>query len=332
MLRFQLLRFVEALKVALLSRRSREVLVFLFFVIISSIFWLVLTLNDSYDVELAFPLELTNVNEETVITSDLPEKLHVTVNAKGSTLLGYTFSRQLPPVVIDFAAHDKGGSFGHVNITHNEVTTQLQRLVDPLTRIVSIRPDTLEYFFNRGFKKRVPVVMRGKLQMAEKVYLAAVRLEPDSVTVWGEERFLDSLTSVSTVVTNISNLDKTTTRTVALQPIRGAKFDVKEVALTAEVDMYTELSLQVPIVGTNFPAGYSLITFPSKARVSFRVGAKDSKRYTVDDFVITTTYEELMTQGDSMLHLKLRSVPEGISQVRITPEAVQYLIEKNDEE
>ena len=67
------------------------------------------------------------------------------------------------------------------------------------------------------------------------------------------------------------------------------------------------------------------------ATVSFRVGAKDYKKITRDQFVITTTYEQLLAMSDSMLTLKLRSVPEGVSQVRIQPQRVQFLIEQTEE-
>jgi hypothetical protein len=87
----------------------------------------------------------------------------------------------------------------------------------------------------------------------------------------------------------------------------------------------------VPIIGTNFPAGYTLRTFPPSAQVSFRIGAKDYKSVTADNFVLTATYEELLTLPDSVLHLQLRSIPEGVSQVRIQPEAVQFLIEQVEE-
>ena len=119
---------------------------------------------------------------------------------------------------------------------------------------------------------------------------------------------------------------------VALAPIRGAKVEPAEVLLKAEVDIYTEKEVRVPIVGTNFPGGYSLRTFPSSALVSFRVGTKKYSQITSDNFVLTATFEELMALPDSMLTLQLRSIPEGASQVKISPERVQFLIEQTDTE
>ena len=329
--RFQLHRFTDAVKASLLGKHSREVLVFLFFVIVSAGFWLMQTLNETYEVELDFPLQLENVNEGIVITSELPEAVHVTLRDKGTTLLGYVLRRQ-PAVKIDFSAHEKGSSFGCVGVPHSEVQKQLAHLLESSSRIVGLRPDTLEYYYSRGLKKRVPTVFRGNLETDPQHYLRTVRCEPDSVTVWGEESFLDSLTEVSTVVTNLSDLKSNFSRRIALMPMRGVKYDPQEIVLTAEVDEYTTKTVQVPVIGTNFPGGLTLRTFPATAAVTFRVGTKDFKKYEADNFVLTATYEELMALQDSALHLRLRSVPEGVSLISIQPEYVQYLIEQTEEE
>ncbi len=332
MTRSRFTRFVEAIKAFLLSKRSREALVFTFFVIISAIFWLMMTLNDFYDLEVDFPIEIENVEDGTVIISELPEAIHVTLHDKGTELFGYYFRRHNPTVKVDFAARDKGGAYGHVNISHAEIQRLLTPLIDPSSRVVGIRPDTLEYFFTRGGMKRVKVAYRGGVQVRPELFIDRVYCDPDSVTVWGEAQFLDSLTVVPTVVMNFNDVNDDISRKIALMPMRGVKFDPAEVTLVIDVDKYVEKKVEVPIIGTNFPGGMTLRTFPAKATVSFNVGIKDYDLYTSDNFVITATYEELMDSPDSLLQLKLRSVPEGITQVKIMPEFVEYLIEQTEDE
>ena len=330
--RFQLNRIVRAVKAFLLSKRSREALVFLFFFVISAGFWLMLTLNNTYELEVDFPLELENVDEETVITSDLPEFITVTLRDKGTTLACYRLHLRKPAVKVDFVAHDNGDEYGHVNIAHSELQKLLTPLIESSSRIVAIHPDTVDYFYSRGVMKRVPVVFRGNVQVDPLFYLSEIHIDPDTVTVWGEKTFLDSLNDVSTVVTNFTNLKENTTRKTALTSIRGAKIQPSEVTLTVAVDIFVEKVVEVPIIGTNFPGGLALRTFPATAMVSFRVGAKDYNLYNASNFVITATYEELLQSPDSLLHLKLRSVPEGVTQVSIEPENVQFLIEQTADE
>ena len=329
--RLRLQHALEGLKAFLLSKLSREAFVFVFFMLVSAVFWLLLTLNETYEMDVEVPLELTGVPAEAVLTTELPPSVQVRVRDKGSVLIGYYGNGRNRKITFDFKSFDHGETFQHVVVKHADVQKRLQACFDGSTHFVSIRPDTLEFYYTRGHMKRVPVNFRGHVQPAPLYYLASLRCQPDSVTVWAQESYLDSLTEVSTVVTNINGITETTERKVALPAVRGVKFEPAEVRLVAEVDVFTEKQVEVPVVGTNFPAGLSLRPFPATAVVAFRVGSKDYKRITRDQFVITATYEELMALPDSMLTLKLRSVPEGVSQVRIQPQRVQFLIEQTEE-
>lgn len=324
-------RFLESFKTFLLSRLSREALVFAFFVLLSAGFWLMQALNETNELELEYDLVLDNVPEGTVITSELPSPIEVVVRDKGTSLIRYYAHFGSRSLTIDFSQYDNGGSYGRVILPHSELEKLLQPLLDASTRVVTIRPDTLEYYFTRGVSKLVPVEFVGHVEADAFSYLAGLKVEPDSVTVWAEEHFLDSLSAVYTVSTSLTNLSQTTVRQVPLASSKGMKCVPAEVTVTAEVDVYTEKRVEVPIVGTNFPAGLTLRTFPSTATISFRVGAKDYKTITEDNFVLTATYEELMALRDSILPLQLRSVPDGVSQVRIQPETVQFLIEQTEE-
>lgn len=322
----------DNLKGFLNSKLSRETLVFVFFIIVSAGFWLLQTLHEDYEMDLQFPLTLENVPNGIVITEELPERITVKVKDRGSSLFRFYQWRHMPGLVINFSSHDHGSAYGHVILTHSEVQKLIAQQLQLSTRIVSIHPDTLDYYYTRGVERRLPVLFRGRVETSSVHYLENLVITPDSVTIWGQETISDSLTAVATVLTNITDLTENLEQTVAIEPIRGTKIAPAEVTLKAEVDIYTEKQVRVPIVGTNFPGGYSLRTFPASAQVSFRVGSKKYKQITADNFVLTATYEELLALQDSMLTLQLRSIPEGVSQVKITPERVQYLIEQTETE
>ena len=324
-------RLADNVKTFLTSKLSREAFVFAVFVLISASFWLIQVLNETSELEQEYDLLLENVPEGVVITSELPSPIQITVRDKGTSLLRYWAHVGRQVLKVDFKDYDKGAANGHVVVPHADLQKLLQPSLDASSRIVAIRPDTLEYYYNRGLPKRVPVEFVGTVEPDELSYLASMKLEPDSVTVWAEEHFLDSLNVVYTTSTTLTNLSQSTSLQIPLLALKGAKFVPAEVTLTAEVDVYTEKQVRVPIIGTNFPGGYTLRTFPSSATVTFRVGAKDYKSITEDNFVLTATYEELMSQSDSVIHLHLRSVPDGVSQVRIQPETVQFLIEQTEE-
>lgn len=73
-IRVKYLKSVEKIRSFLLSRKSREFLIFLFFVLVSFSFWLLQVLNDDYETELSIPLKMKNVPENVVITTELPKE------------------------------------------------------------------------------------------------------------------------------------------------------------------------------------------------------------------------------------------------------------------
>ena len=71
----------------LLSDKSREFFVFLFFFFIAGGFWLLQTLNNDYEAEFSIPVRLRGVPNNTMITSEPVSELHIKVKDKGTVLL-----------------------------------------------------------------------------------------------------------------------------------------------------------------------------------------------------------------------------------------------------
>ena len=71
---------------------NKEFLIFLFFLLLSSTFWLLITLNETYEQEIVIPVHLVDVPKNVVLTSDTTMNVRVTVRDKGYTLLTYKYS------------------------------------------------------------------------------------------------------------------------------------------------------------------------------------------------------------------------------------------------
>jgi hypothetical protein len=107
------------------------------------------------------------------------------------------------------------------------------------------------------------------------------------------------------------------------------KYEPSLVSIKVGVGYYTEKTVKVPIIGLNFPAEKKLRTFPAQANITFRIESGRYNKISADDFVLATTYEELLQNTESSkLELHLKTVPEGVSNVRISPREVDYLIEQ----
>ena len=320
------IRIKKQVKDFLLSEKSREFFIFLFFFFVAGGFWLLQTLNNDYETEFSVPVRLRNVPENVVVTSEPVSKLRVRVKDKGTALLNYMLGKSFYPVNIDFKESQGEGSRVRLNASHfsKEIASQLKSS----TQLLSIKPDTLEYIYSTGVSKRVPVRLQGAVKAGRQYYFPDTLFQPDSVLVYAPENMLDTISVAYTQFVKLDNVSDTVSKHLLLQACKGVKFVPPSIQMTLPVDIYTEKTVEVPLHGINFPADKMLRAFPSKVQVTFQVGVSRFRQITADDFHINVSYEELLKLGANPYTVKLRSIPEGVSHVRFNPEQVDFLIEQ----
>ena len=52
------------------------------------------------------------------------------------------------------------------------------------------------------------------------------------------------------------------------------------------------------------------------------------RQITNENFVLVVNYEDLLRTKGNQCHLSLKTIPAGVSHVRITPQDVEYVIEE----
>ena len=309
----------------MLSKNSKEVFTFLFFLVIAALFWLEQTLDSEYEVDVKVPLKLKNVPESIVITSDFPEELTVTLRDKGNTLLNYQLTKRFYPINIDFAEHQNRRH--HVSLLSSTYNKSITAQLANSTTVVAIEPDTIDYYYSEGKSKKVPVRLQGRVSPGQQYYISDTIFNPAQVTVYAPQGALDTVKAAYTQFFEDTQIEDTLRRQVELVSGRGVKFVPDVVEVTLPVDIYTEKSVEVPIEGVNFPAGKTLRAFPSKVKVTFHVGLTKYLDIKPEDFRILVTYEELRKLDGEKYQVKLKKQPKGVSQVRFYPAQIDFLIE-----
>lgn len=313
----------------MLSQRCREYLIFLFFTLVSFGFWALQTLDEVFQTEFRIPIRLKNVPKDIVLTAELPEDMQVQVEDRGTVLLNYMLGRTFFPVVLDFQDYQAKGA--RVTISSDELQKKIASQLNVSTRLLSIRPDTLEFIYTRAKGKKIPVRMNGKIQPGRQYYISHFRFSPDSVMVYAPEEVLKTLDYASIAELDLDDVTDTLSQKVNFVPVKGAKFIPSVVDLSVFVDMYSEKTVEVPVTGSDFPRGKVLRTFPSKVQVSFQVGLKRFKEVSAHDFQIGVSYHEVMQNKSDKLSLRLTRIPAFVDHVRIVPSEVDYLIEQQNE-
>ena len=101
-IKYTYLKLSKKIKDFLLSDKSREFLIFLFFFLIAGGFWLLQTLNNDYEAEFSIPVRMKDLPNNVVLTSEPPSELRVRVKDKGTVLLNYMLGKSFFPVNLGF--------------------------------------------------------------------------------------------------------------------------------------------------------------------------------------------------------------------------------------
>ena len=320
------LKLKHRIKDFLLSEKSREFFIFLFFFLMAGGFWLLQTLNDDYETEFSIPVRLKGVPDDVVVTSPPAPELRIRVKDKGTVLLNYMLGKSFYPVQVDFAADH--GVDNVVRIGASRFEKFVLGQLNASTRLLSLKPDTLEYMYSLGASRRVPVKLRGTVSAARQYYVSDTLFAPDSVMAFAPAAMLDTLKAAYTQPLHLENLNDTATRRLPLVQPKGVKFVPSVADVSFPVDIYIEKTVSVPITGIGFPSGKVLRTFPSKIQVTFQVGLSRFRQVNADDFHIEVSYDELLQLGAEKYTVRLNAVPKGVSGVRCVPAQVDFLIEQ----
>ncbi|MBO7120614.1 MAG: YbbR-like domain-containing protein [Bacteroidaceae bacterium] len=328
-------RFFKQWRETWFAARSHELLVFCFFLAVSFGFWMLQALNETLEREINIRLELDNVPDDVVIIDSLPSSIGVTLHDRGLILARQSISNLFRPkrIKVDFRKYDEGKSDAEIYVSTAEVQRLIRRNLVVSTNIQAVRPDTLRFSFNRGLSRKLPVKLAGTFKASQQNYIQSIRIEPDSVRVFAPKAILDTVRAVLSDDFLFEGLHETGSYQIALRKQKLMKYEPARVNIRVGVGYYTEKTIKVPVIGLNFPAEKKLRTFPSQVSVTFRVESGRYNRVSAEDFVVATTYEELLQNTESSkLRLHLKTIPEGVSNVRISPQEIDYLIEQTSQE
>ncbi|MBR5053402.1 MAG: YbbR-like domain-containing protein [Bacteroidaceae bacterium] len=319
----------------LFGKKSHELLIFCFFLAVSFGFWLLQALNETLEREMTVRLELDNVPSDVVIIDSLPSSIGVTLHDRGLILARQSISNLFRPkrVKVDFTKYDTGQNDAEVYISSADIQRLIRRNLVVSTKIQAIRPDTLRFSYNHGLSKSLPVKLAGTVKASRQYYIQSIRVEPESVKVFAPKAILDTMHVVFSDAFALEELQEPGSYKIALHKQKLVKYEPEQVNIIVKVGYYTDKTIQVPVIGLNFPAEKKLRTFPAQVNVTFSVESGRYNKVKPEDFVVATTYEELLQNTESSkLSLHLKTLPAGVSNVRISPAEVDYLIEQVSEE
>ena len=307
---------------------NKEFLIFLFFLCLSGIFWLMMTLNETYEKEYEVALRLSGQPNNVVLTTEPADTIRFVVRDKGFVLLSYSSSHRLRPLTFNFKTYAKSSYKGKIPMA--DIQKAISQQLFASTTLVSVKSESTNFTYNYGERKLIPITLAGEIKPGQSYYIARIDISPKKATVYAQHQQLDSLKFIPTESLSIINIQDTVIKTVNLAKINGVKVVPEKVNIKIYPDVLTEESVEVPIKAINMPEGTILRTFPQRVRILFTAGASMVRNIKAhpESFIVTADYNDFGKEHTEKCQLTLHTKPRSVHSARLEISQIDYLIEQ----
>lgn len=306
---------------------GRNALTFFVFLIISTVFWFLMALNDEVQHDFRLPVALSGFPEDLTIISGATATVNVTVKDKESSLMKFAWGG-MPQLRLAYDEFLKSGENSLV-FSVNQLNSAVRGAFGPTATVLAVRPDSLNltYTLNPGVKTRVSVDVDARTQ-PQCIQYGPVTMSPDSVMLFSNSKELYSVAELETAPVVLRDLADTTVVEARLVVPDGMRAIPATVTLSVPVEPLVSKTRRVELQVVDAPAGHRLVPFPSVVEVSFLMPKSlyNKENSPVRAFV---EYPAVMPDGASSSSLPVRVgvMPPYYRNVQVSPAAVEFVIE-----
>ena len=298
-------------------------MLFLVFVAVSTLFWLILALNDSAQDHFNVRVNVTNMPDSVTFISDFPDKIHVTVSDKGTSLWrnGYLKS---PAINIDFKEY---ASDGILSYSYSDLVSALKDTFGGTAQITSMSMDSIQLVYTTNPGKRVPVIIDCKVYPASGTTIEGnIKSSPASVYVYGPKIVTDTIHSVDTEIVTLRDINETTTLDAKIKKIKGVRIYPSSVSLTVPIEPLVRKEALVTVDAANVPKGEEMLIFPSRVPVEYYVAMSRLNDDENGNIILEVDYDEINVSKNGKLSVKAKSYPDRLKNLRLQSDSVEYAI------
>lgn len=307
------------------SPRTRSILLYLFFVVISAIFWSFLTFNSDVQLELEVPIEISKPNNMHLLNK-VPDTLTVTVKDRGYRFFSYLFHKS-PKITLRLSDYSDGNSSFKIDQSH--LKKALASVLNKQATIVSVLPESINIKFTDLPGKKVPVKTDIVVEPREDyTQYGALIQSQDSVLVFSDAKTLSEINEVYTYHVEELNLTDTLRRRVTIAPINGAVVEPRSIDIIVPIEKLKQQTRSVKIAVRNAPAGVKMLLFPSDVEVKYLTPVS---RITEDAGITAVVdYNSVdFNSPSNKVKVMIGEVPAAYQDVRFSNDSVEYIIEKH---
>jgi len=288
----------------------------------SVILWISISLSNDYYATFEVPVKLIDFPAGYSTGSPLPETVSIKLKGKGWKLVSLELS-----TATDFdipIGYEYGRRYANL---YNFIPDNPWLTSD--VEVTSIAPDTLSFFIEKAFTKKVKIYPDVDLGFKPDYGLASqISVLPDSVVVYGPYSYLKGLDSIKTQTLKLTDLEAKITKQVPLEKIEGMQYKYNSVKIYLDVQKIVDRNFDNVFVKViDAPSDKEVLLLPNKITVGLRGGVDILGKVDTSQVKAFVNYSEIAT--DSLGSVLPQIVcPGNISFIYSKPERLRYVLKK----
>lgn len=317
---------------------SKDLWVFLFFLAISASLWLMQASSEKGESTIQVPIEYEDIPEGFCKSEQLCPTLNVTVTDQWQTLFKYHAKMAFAFLGYGFDTIKIGREKlqeGNNIINPRQFESVLKDQLNANTKIESYTPDTIKVSIFKIEKKVVPVKLVGKINLRPQyIQIGSTSITPNVVEIFGTKDELDKIDSLETVPADslFTDIFENTTQIVPLKKNENISFHETQVQVDINAEQVAEKVIEaVPVIPKNVPNNLTLRAFPASVGVRCKVGVSNWDKITQFSFTLNVDYNKINSKSKKVT-VEASNCAEGILDITISPEQVEFVIEEKTEQ
>ncbi len=307
--------------------RKKDHLIFFICLLLAASFWMLIKMSDVYSVSYRMKIKYTHLPKGRLITALKDSSATVHFKSNGYNLLYLILHRQLDSLKIDLRECEiKRGPDNAYFINTANIRESTAQKLGVNDRDLEFSKSRLYFTLERLHRTRLKVFAVLDLGFKSQFRLYGYKIEPKEVTVYGPKKILDTLKTLRTVTVHRENLEQNQTVMADIKnPFPGMlKLFPSKVKILLNVEKYTEGTIQVPVDVSGIKP--TIRTFPATVTINFNVFIRDYEKVHPGQFKVVPDIKNIDLRTVKKLRLQMISQPKDISNARIVPPEVEFII------
>lgn len=292
--------------------------------VVAAVMWFSFSMRETYPITMRVPIEIAQTPRGTALREAPPKSVTVTLSGDGWTLLSFTRNPPTIRVAAERSTVDLAAALQEAGLP-------------PGIQLQAVQPAVIELALDTQTRRRLPIRLRDDIRTrTPHDLLRPPTLSPDTVEVTGAQSLLATLSDWPTDVLVLEDVDRSTTRMVALADTFEGLLSpaIAATRVRVEVGEFTEGRRRLEVEVENLPPGVAGVRFdPRQVTAVFRTpleGETYNQALTMPGFRAVVDYFDIRrdtTDGEVPVSVRWPSTLD-IRDVTLRPSRVGYFIQR----